>query len=99
MLEQGDLICVFRQVLYLQVQGHLQMYLLQQRLFTSNMEFSSYTVRLNFSIPIKGASSQSDIATITEDLEDDSNISGYYNRFTNRHHTKVRRYSPTLKTR
>jgi transketolase C-terminal domain/subunit len=53
------------------------------------MKFGSGTVRLAFSMPIKEASSKSDIATITADLEDDSKIGGYYNRFTNRHYPNV----------
>lgn len=67
------------------------MYLLfQQRLSTPDTKFDSGTVRLFFSKPIKEASSKSDIAAITADLEDDSKISEYYNSFTNRHYPNVR---------
>jgi hypothetical protein len=65
--------------------------LIHQRVFTSDTKFGSGTVRLVFSMPIKEISSMSDIATITADLEVDSKTEGYNDRFTNRHHTEVRR--------
>ncbi|HEY1211671.1 MAG TPA: hypothetical protein VGE82_01880 [Nitrososphaera sp.] len=64
--------------------------MLQQRLFTSDTKFGSGTVRLFFSKQINEVSYKSDIAAITADLEDDSKIGGYYNRFTIRHYPNVR---------